>query len=150
MSEAMDVVQFDYDISSQQAFATLRGIGWRPIEEMVAFDPTEIPEEVEDFEILNPCGFLQSLTRDPSVGRRVPPHRRTPMTFADFTKNLFEPYIVREVTKRFQEAQASLGNFVEEQQIMWQNEMVSNANLWMKKQQIEYRKLALSVQMISA
>ena len=146
----MDVVQFDYDISRQQAFADLRGIVWRLIEEMVAFDPTEIPEEVEDFEILNPCSFLQSLTRDPSVGRRVPPHRRTPMTFADFTKNLFELYIVREVMKRFQEAQASLGNFVEEQQIMWQNEMVSNANLLMKKELVEYQKLVLSDQMIQA
>jgi len=34
------------------------------------------------------------------------------MTFANFTRDLFEPYIVREVTKRFQEAKASMGDFI--------------------------------------
>jgi len=34
------------------------------------------------------------------------------MTFANFTRDLFEPCIVREVTKRFQEAKASMGDFI--------------------------------------
>jgi len=99
---------------------------------------------------LNPVTFLQSLTYDPSVGQRIPPQRRTPMTFANFTRELFEPYIVREVTKRFQEAKASMGNFITATQVKWQNEMVTNANRWMKIQQVEYRKLAFSDRMIRA
>ena len=66
------------------------------------------------------------------------------MPFANFTRELFEPYIVREVTKRFQEATASMREFITATQLEWQNEMVTNANRWMKIQQVEYRKLALS------
>jgi len=66
------------------------------------------------------------------------------MTFANFTRELFEPYIVKGVSKRFQEAKASMGEFITATQLKWQNEMVINANCWMKIQQVEYRKLALS------
>ena len=72
------------------------------------------------------------------------------MTFANFTRELFEPYIVREVTKRFQEAKASMGDFLTATQLEWQNEMVANTNRWMKIQQVEYRKLVLSDRMIRA
>jgi len=72
------------------------------------------------------------------------------MTFANFTRELFEPYIVREVTKRFQEAKADMGEFITSTQLKWQNEMVANANGWMKIQQVEYHKLALSERMIRA
>jgi len=71
------------------------------------------------------------------------------MAFANFTRELFEPYIVREVTTRFQEDKASLGDFITATQFEWQNEMVGNANCWMKIQQAEYCKLALLDQMIS-
>jgi len=129
----------------------LRGIGWKSIEEQIAdLEPTDIPEEVQELEILNLVAFLQSFTHDPSVGHRIPLQRRTPMTFANFTRDLFEPYIVREVTKRFQEAKASIGEFITATQLEWQNEMVTNANRWMKIQQVEYRKLALSDRMIRA
>jgi len=151
MSSDMDVVEYDYDLSRYNAIADLRGIGWKSIEEQMAdLEPTDIPEEVQGLEILNPVTFLQSFTHDPSVGHRIPPQRRTPMTFANFTRELFEPYIVREVTKRFQEAKASMGDFITATQLEWQNEMVTNANRWMKIQQVEYCKLALSDRMIRA
>jgi len=60
------------------------------------------------------------------------------MTFANFTRELFEPYIVREVNKRFQEAKASMGEFIRATQLEWQNEMVTNANRWIKVQPVEY------------
>jgi len=145
MSSDMDVVEYEYDLSRYNAIADLRRIGWKSIEKQTAdLEPTDIPEEVQGLEILNPVTFLQSFTHDPSVGHRIPPQRRTSMTFANFTRELFEPYIVREVTKRFQEAKASMGEFITATQLEWQNEMVTNANRWMKIQQIEYRKLALS------
>jgi len=99
----MDVVEYDYDLSRHNAIADLRGIGWKSIEEQMAdLEPTDIPEEVQELELLNPVAFLQSFTHDLSVGHRIPPQSRTPLTFANFTRDLFEPYIVREVTKRFQ------------------------------------------------
>jgi len=144
MSSDMDEVEYDYDLSRYNAIAGLHGIGWKSIEQQMAdLEPTDIPEEVQELEILNPVTFLQSFTHDPSVGQRIHPQRRTPMTFANFTRELFEPYIVREVTKRFQEAKASMGDFITATQLQWQNEMVTNANRWMKIQQVEYRKLAL-------
>jgi len=54
------------------------------------------------------------------------------MIFANFTRELFEPYIVKEVTKRFQEAKASMGDFITATLLECQNEMVANANRWMK------------------
>jgi len=105
MSFDPDVVEYEYDLSRCKAIADLRGIGWKSIEEPMAdFDPTDIPEDVQESEIMNPVTFLQSLTYDPSVGQRIPPQRQTPITFANLTREQFEPYIVREVTKRFQEA----------------------------------------------
>jgi len=131
----MDIVEYDSDLSRYNAIADLRAIGWNSIEEqMSALEPTDIPDDVQELEILNPVAFLASFTHDPSVGHRIPPQRRTPMTFANFTRDLFEPYIVREVTKRFQEAKASMGDFITATQLEWQNEMVTNANRWMNIQ----------------
>jgi len=151
MSSEMDIVEYDYNLSRYNAIADLSGIGWKFIEEQMAdLEPTDIPEAVQELEILNPVTFLQSFSHDPSVGQRIPPQRCTPMTFANFTRELFEPYIVREVTKRFQEAKASMGDCITATQLEWQNQMVANANRWMKIQQVEYRKLALSDRMIRA
>jgi len=72
------------------------------------------------------------------------------MTFANFTREHFDPFIVREVTKGFQEAKASMGEFISATQLELQDEMVVNANRWIKIQQVEYRKLALLDQMIRA
>jgi len=72
------------------------------------------------------------------------------MTFANFTRELFESYIVSQVTKRFQEAKASMGDFITATQLEWHNKMVANANRWMKIQHAEYRKLALSDRMFRA
>jgi len=113
MSSDMDIVEYDYDLSRYNAIADLRGIGWKSIEEQMAdLEPTDIPEEVQELQILTPVTFLQICTHDPLVRHRIPPQRRTPMIFANFTRELFEPYIVREVTKRFQEAKASMGDFI--------------------------------------
>jgi len=79
---------------------------------MANLEHTDIPEEVQEFKILNLVTFLQSFTHDPSVGQRIPLQRTTPMTFANLTRDLFEPYIVREVTKKFQEAKVSMGQFI--------------------------------------
>jgi len=43
-----------------------------------------------------------------------------------------------------------MGDLITATQLKWQNEMVANANRWMKIQQVEYRKLALSDRMIRA
>jgi len=74
MSSDMDVVEYNYDLSRYNAIADLHGIGWKSIEEQMAdLEPTDIPEEVQELEILNPVAFFQSFTHDPSVGHRIPP-----------------------------------------------------------------------------
>jgi len=68
MSSDMDIVDYDYELSRYNAIADLRGIGWKSIEEQMAdLEPTDIPEELQGLEILNPVTFLQSFTHDPSV-----------------------------------------------------------------------------------
>ena len=143
-SSDIDVVAYDYNLPRYKTIADLRGIGWKSIEEHMAnLEPTDIPEEVQELEIMNPDRFLQSFTHDPLLGQRIPLQRRTPMTFANFTKELFEPYIVREVTKRFQEAKASMRDFITATQLEWQKAIVANANREIYIEQLEYRKLAL-------
>jgi len=117
---------------------------------MVHLELTNILEEVQELEILNPVTFIHSLTPDTLMGNRIPPKRRRPMTFAHFTRQVFEPYIEREVMKRFREGQAFIGKFITTSHLKWQNEIVSNANRRMKIQQAEYSKLALSDRMIRA
>jgi len=113
MSSDIDVVEYHYDHSCYNAIGDLWGIGWKSIEQQMAnHEPTDIPQEVQGLEIINPVTFLQTFTYDPSVGQRIPAQRRTPMTFANFTRELFEPYIVREVTQRFQEAKASMRDLI--------------------------------------
>jgi len=51
------------------------------------------------------------------------------------------------VGKRFQEAQGQLENFVEEKQLMFEEEIVKSANEWMRDQQKAFRQQAMSVQM---
>jgi len=49
MSSDMDVVEYDYHLSRYNAIADLRGIGWKSIEEQMAYlEPTDIPEEVQE------------------------------------------------------------------------------------------------------
>jgi len=83
-------------------------------------------------EIEDPCAFLQSFTHDPSVGQRIPQNRQRKMTFADFTKDLVEPYILEEITPQMQDAQSHLLNLAKEHQHAFETEIVENANRWME------------------
>jgi len=99
-------------------------------------------------EIEDPCAFFQSLTHDPSVGRRIPQHSQRNMTFADFTKDLVQPYILDEITPQMQDAQSHLLNLAEEHQHAFETEIVENANRWMEYLRKNFRKLAMSDQRI--
>ena len=58
MSSDMDVVEYHYDLSCYNAIGDLRGIGWKSIEEQMAdLESTDIPEEVQELEILNPVAL---------------------------------------------------------------------------------------------
>ena len=143
------------EISRTAARADLKRLGWRPIQQLLTYDiendPTfeiEIPRMVREMEIENPSAFLQSFTRDLSVGRRIPPNSQRKMTFADFTKDLVEPYILEEITRQMQDAQSHLLNLAEEHQHAFETEIVENANRWREYQRKNFRKLAMSDQMI--
>jgi len=78
----------------------------------------------------------------------VPQQNRNKVTFQSFVRDILEPYLLKEVGKRFQEAQGQLENFVEEKQLMFQEEMVKSANKWMQDQLKAFRQQAMSVQML--
>jgi len=70
------------------------------------------------------------------------------MTFAEFTKDLVQPYILQEITRQMQDTQSHLLNLAEEHQHAFETEIVENANRWMEYQRKDFRKLAMSDQMI--
>jgi len=135
------------------ARADLKRSGCRPIQQLLTYDidndatfEIEIPRTVREMEIEEPCSFPQSFTHDPSVGQRIPQNRQRKMTFADFTKDLVEPYILEEITRQMQDAQSHLLNVAEEHQHAFETEIVENANRWMEYQRKNFRKLAMSDQ----
>jgi len=142
-------------MSRAAARADLKRLGWRPIQHLLTYDiendrtfEEEIPRTVRAMEIEDPCAFLQSFTHGPSVGRRIPQNRQRKMTFADFTKDLVEPYILEEITRQMQDAQSHLLNLAEEHQEVVETEIVENANRWMEYQRKNFSKLAMSDQII--
>jgi len=70
------------------------------------------------------------------------------MTFADFTKDLVEPYILEQITRQMEDAQSHPLNLAEEHQHAFETEIMENANGWMEYQRNNFRKLAISDQMI--
>jgi len=99
-------------------------------------------------EIEDPCAFLPRFTHDPSVGRSIPQNRRRKMTFADFTKDLGEPYILEDITWHMQDAQSHLLNLAEEHSHAFETEIVENTGRWMEYQRKNFTQLAMSDQMI--
>ena len=116
---------------------------------LLEYEPTAIEAELVGIVIEDPCGLLASLTRDNTVRQRVPQQNWNNVTFQSFVREIFEPYLRKEVGKRFQEAQGQLENFVEEKQLMFQDEMVKSANEWMWDQQKAFCQQAMSVQMLN-
>jgi len=94
------------------------------------------------------CGLFAALTGDNTGRPRVPEANRNNITFQSFVPYIFEPYLLKEVGKPFQDAQGQLENFVEEKQLMFPQEMVKSANEWMQDQQKAFRPQAMSVQML--
>ena len=86
-----------YDLSHANAFADLRGLTWEPIQDLIDFSEKSVDEEIGRFSIEDPAILLDSFTRDLTVGDRMPPDLRPNMNFAEFTRECFEPYILREV-----------------------------------------------------
>jgi len=78
----------------------------------------------------------------------VPQQNNNNVTFQSFVHDIFEPYLLKEVGKQFQEAQGYLENFVEEKQLMFKEEMVKSANEWTRDHQKAFRQQAMSVQML--
>jgi len=136
------------DLSMFNARADLMGLGWTPVAGLLEYDPTPIEVELVGMVIEDPCGLLATLTRDNTVRQRVPQQNRNNVMFQSFVRDIFEPYLLKEVGKRFQEAQGQLENFVEEKQLMFQEEMVKSANEWMRDQHKAFRQQAMSVQML--
>jgi len=80
------------------------GLGWTPVAGLLEYEPTHIEVELVGMVSKDPCGLLASLTRDNTVRHRVPQQNRNNVTFPSFVRDIFEPYLLKEVGKRFQEA----------------------------------------------
>jgi len=115
---------------------------------LLGYKPTPIVQELVAVVIVDPCGLLATLTRHNTVRQRVPEQRWSNVTFQTFVRDIFEPYPLKEVRNPFQEAQGRLENFVEEKQLMFEEEMVNSVNAWMREQQNALRRQAMLVQML--
>ena len=149
------MVGIEREIFRAAALADLRWIEWIPptplLEYKLEEDPVfaqEVPEVVRVMEIADPLTFLQSFTRDPSIRQRVPPNLLGRMNFTEFTRELMEPYILTEITRKIQEAEKYLTLFCEDQQHAFETAMIENASRWMEHQRKAYRQLAMSDEMI--
>jgi len=136
------------DLSMFNARADLMGLGCTPVAGWLEYEPTPMEAELVGMVIEDPRCLLATLTRDNTVRQIVPKQNRNNVTFQSFVRDIFEPDLLKEVGKRFQEAQGQLENFVEEKQLMFQEEMVKSANAWMRNQQKAFRQQAMSVQML--
>ena len=94
---------FTYD-----AFAYLRGLGWDSVRGQIEAAPIELSNECRDIVIHDPRSLMTSLTQNPTVAEWIPESAQEGVTFERFTHEIFEPYILREVGRRFQEAQSQL------------------------------------------
>jgi len=115
------------------ARAEMMGLGWTPGAGLLGYEPTPIVEELVENVIENQCGLLATLTWDNTARQQVPEQRRSNVIFQTFVRDLFEPSLLKEVGKRFQEGRAQGDNFVEKKQCMFQEEMVNSANAWMRE-----------------
>jgi len=136
------------DLSMFNARADLMGLGWPPVAGLLEYEPTPIEAELVGMVIEDPCGRLASLTRDNPVRQRVPDKNRKNFTFQSFVRDIFVPYLLKEVSKLYHEAQGQLENFVEDKQLMFQDEPFKSANEWMRDHQKAFRQQAMSVQML--
>jgi len=105
------------DLSIFNARADMMGLGWTPVAGLLEYEPTPIEAEVVGMIVKDPCGLLATLTRDNTRRQRVPQQNRKNVTFPSFVRHIFEPYLLKELGKRFQDAQGQLENFVEEKQL---------------------------------
>ena len=114
-------------------FADLRGLGWAPIETLLEAPPISIPEPCRNVVVPNPRQMLKSFIQneDFKIIEEVP---EAPQSFADFTRDVIEPYMIKEISRRFFAARTQLKFWNEKQQAVWQNEIVKQANSWMGQQ----------------
>ena len=93
---------------TDDAFADLSGLGWDSVTGQIEAAPIRVSNECRDIVIHDPRSLMTSLTRNPTVAEWIPEPAQEGVIFERFTHKIFEPYILREVRHRFQEAQFQL------------------------------------------
>ena len=109
---------FNYD-----AFADLRGLGWDWVKRRIEAASIEVPAECREIVVSTPRALLTSVIQNPLVAQRIPEPAQQWVTFKCFTHEIFEPYILREVGRPFQEAQSKVQCFVEDKHAPFQAKM---------------------------
>ena len=116
------------DLFMFNGHADLMELKYTQVVDLLEYKPTPNVEELVEVVIEELCGLLATLTQDNTVRKRVPEQHRSIITFETFVRDIFNPYLLQEVGKHVQEAQGHLDNFVEEKQLMFQEEIVNSGN----------------------
>ena len=117
------------------AFAYPRGLGWDSVRGVIEAALIEVTNECRDIVVHDPRSLMISLTQNPTVAEWIPESAQEGVSFERFTQEILEPYILREVGRRFQEAQTQLQYFVENKLAHFQQQMVKIATAWMERVQ---------------
>ena len=89
--------------------------------------PIEVPAECREIVVSNLRALLRSFTQNPAVAEWIPEPAQLGVTFERFRHEIFEPYILREVGWRFQEAQSQMQCFLEDKHGHFQAKMAEMA-----------------------
>ena len=122
------------------AFADLRGLGSDLVKGLIEAAPIEIPAECREIVVSNLRALLTSFTQNPAVAQWIPEPAQLGVTFERFTHEIFEPYILQEVGRRFQEAQSQMQCFVKNKHEHFQAKMAEMATQWMEKVRRRFKK----------
>ena len=76
---------------------------------------------------------MTSITQNPTVASRIPEPVSQGITFERFIREIFEPYNLKKVGRRFREAQSQLECFVKDKHSHFQEQMAGMATKWMEQ-----------------
>ena len=134
---------FNYD-----GFADLGELGWNSLIGLIAAAPIEIQSECCEIAGTNPCALLTSFTHNLAVAQRIPELAQQGVTFERITNEICELYILREVGRRFQEAQSQIQCFVQDKYAHFQDKMAEMATQWMEMVQRQFRQQLMSTNLL--
>ena len=110
--------------------------------------PIEVPAECREILVINPRALLISFTQNPAVAKWIPEPTQQGVTFEGFIHEIFDPYLLQKVGRRFQEARSQMQCFVEDKHAHFQAKMAEMATQWMEKVQRQLRQQVIPTNLL--